>query len=122
MRSLLFLLLLACGDEPDVDAETGLFAEDTGFDEVDPDEADTPRCTDHEIKVLGPDAPAIGDSWRVSLTCGGAVELGPYVVRVTPIDLARIDGTQLTFARDGAGQVMVQVGSVRRYREVVVSR
>jgi hypothetical protein len=139
------LLLLACAPLPEDGADTGspfdddlpvvegdtdplpgdddtggLGADDTGETDTGGDTGAGEPCTDYEVHVIGPDAPVIGDTWRLTMVCDGAVTTGPYVIRVSPVDLARIASNAITFSRDGSGQVMVQTGSIRRYVDVVV--
>lgn len=113
MRVALWMALSGC---------TGPDLEDTSEPEV--TDTDLPAggnsCEEVWLKVNGPEAPVVGDTWTVLLYCDDALMTGASVLNIDPPSAATIeeDTTTLTWVEAGTATVRLQVGS--RSDEVTV--
>lgn len=86
-----------------------------------PDAAPAPdTCDALELRVDGPDPPAVGESWTLWLWCEDALMTGAQRVTLDPLDFATVDTNVVTFLYAGTGTVTLQVGRERQSREVQV--
>lgn len=110
--SAMWALLLACA-APEPAADTA--------EVVVPDAAPEPEACDAlELRVDGPEPPAVGDSWTLWLWCEDALMTGAQRVSLDPPDFATVDTNVVTFRYAGSGTVTLQVGRERQSREVQV--
>lgn len=111
---MLYALLLGCA-EPEVVTDSAEAA-DIPTEAPEPD-----RCDALELRVDGPDPPAVGDTWTVWLWCEDALLIGAMRVWFEPPDFAGIEDNQVTFFYAGDATLTVQAGQDRAQREVRVT-
>ena len=84
-----------------------------------PDEGDP--CDALVFVHDGTEPPKVNDVWNVHLECDGAYMMGPYVVRVTPADLASIDELRITWKKAGTGTLRMQAGTEVKTIDVTIA-
>lgn len=107
---LLAALTLGAGCAEAEPAKDSAVPAEVADDEPERPEADE-DCAELELKLVGPEAPVVGDSITVILRCDGAPLIGTSVLRVTPLENADIQDNVVTFTRPGPVNVRLQVGS-----------
>ena len=113
----LVLLALGCS-EPAVEKDSAEAVVDTGEGPERPSKDED--CAVLELKLVGPEAPVVGDSVTVILRCDGAPLVGTSVLRVDPIENAEVQDNVVTFTRPGAVNIRLQVGSRAADADLVV--
>ncbi len=112
----MFLLaLLACADGGALDS-----AADSAATVV-----DTPPPTACDVvgfQIDGPEAPRVGDSWTILLTCDDAIVTGAFRLAFSPPDFVRWEDTTATFRRAGSATLTGQAGTRRATMDVVVTQ
>ena len=94
---------------------------DSGPSEVDTDTDEGLACTDLELRVDGPEAPVVGDTWGLTLRCDDATLTGTLRFYSVPASFASFDGTFATFLEVGDGELWGQAGTRRTSVPVTVS-
>jgi hypothetical protein len=80
-------------------------------------------CDPLAFRIDGPDAPRIGDTWTILLTCDGDVATGAMRIAFDPPDFVSWeDEIYATFREAGSATLIGQVGTVRETMDVTVSR
>ncbi len=111
---MLVLFAMACTPTLPYDSST-----DTASVEVQTPQA----CRSVDFRIDGSEAPQVGDTWAILLTCDGDVATGAMRIAFDPPDFVSWeDEIYATFRRAGTATLHGQVGTVRASRPVTVSQ
>ena len=111
---MLLLAMLACSDGDGLDSTT-----DTSTAAV--DTMTRTACEVVGFRIDGPEAPRVGDSWTILLTCDDAVVTGAFRLAFTPPDFAELRNNVATFTQPGSASLMGQAGTRRATMDVIVT-
>ena len=111
---MLLFALLACSEGDGLDS-----AADSAVPVV--DTATPTACGVVGFQIDGPEAPRVGDSWTILLTCDEAIVTGAFRLAFTPPDFAELRNNVATFIQPGSASLMGQAGTRRATMDVVVT-
>ena len=116
LRLALPALLLACTPSIPTDAAAPV---DTSADVAPTGEV----CEPLNFRIDGPEAPRVGDTWTILLTCDGDVATGAMRIAFDPPDFVSWeDEIYATFREAGTATLIGQVGTTRETMDVTVAR